>query len=70
MPSNMLAHSILLSPAPSSGLILGPVCLVHMSDFRHQWIIRVWIRQEGTNGEQDLKRETQTLPTHLKYSNN
>lgn len=65
----MLTHCILLSPAPSSCLILGPVCLVHMSNFRHQGIIWVWIRQQGANGEQHLKKEIETLPTHLKNSN-
>ena len=39
-----LTHGILLSPAPSSLLVLGPIRLVHMSDLRHQWVIRVRIR--------------------------
>jgi hypothetical protein len=60
-----LAHGILLSPAPSSCLVLGPVCLVHVSNFWHQWIIRVWIRQEGTDWEKHLKMRT-TLPTKFK----
>ncbi|KAJ7951262.1 Ubiquitin conjugating enzyme [Quillaja saponaria] len=64
-----LAHCILLSPAPSGCLILCPVCLVHMCNLRHQRIIRIWVRQEGTNGEQHLKKETRTLPTHLKDGN-
>ena len=66
LPSNMLTHGILLSPAPCSGLILGPVCLVHMSNFWHQGVIWVWVRQEGTNGEQHLKNQKITLPTYLK----
>ena len=40
----VLAHGILLGPASSSGLILDFVGLVHMSNFRHQRVIRIWIR--------------------------
>ncbi len=69
MQQSALAHGILLCPAPSSCLVLGPVCLIHMSNFRHQWIVWVWVRQEGTYGEQHLRKRTTTLPTNLKNSN-
>lgn len=39
-----LAHGILLGPASSSGLILDFVALAHVSNFRHQRVIRIWIR--------------------------
>lgn len=41
-----LAHRILLRPAPSGCLIFVPVSLVHMSDLRHERVIRIWIRQQ------------------------
>lgn len=52
-----LAHGILLSPAPCSGLILVPVCLVHVSNLGHQRIVWIWVRQQRTNRKQHLKLE-------------
>ena len=48
------SHGILLRPAASCGLIFGPVSLVHVSDFWHWRIIRVWVCQQGTDGQQNL----------------
>lgn len=64
-----LAHGIFLGPAPGRRLILGPVCLVHMSNLWHQGIIGIGIRQQGADGQQHLKKKTTTLPTRLKNSN-
>ena len=64
-----LAHGILLGPAPGGCLVLGPVCLVHVSNLWYQGVIRIWVRQQGADGEQHLKKKTKTLPTHLKNSN-
>jgi hypothetical protein len=52
--SHSSAHSIFLSPVAGRRLVLGPVCLVHVSDLRDKRIIRVGISQQGTDGEQDL----------------
>lgn len=51
-----LSHGILLCPAASSGLIFVPVRLVHVSYFRHEWVIGVGVRQQGTYGQQDLQK--------------
>lgn len=40
---HLLTHGILLGPAPGSGLVLAPVCLVHVSDLGHQRVIGIWI---------------------------
>lgn len=49
-----LAHGILLGPAPCSCFVFATVCLVHVRDFWHQRVIRVWVRQQGTYGQQNL----------------
>lgn len=46
--SSKLTHSILLSPASRSRLVLVPVSLVHMGNLRYQRIIRIRVRQQGT----------------------
>jgi hypothetical protein len=45
-PGNLLAHGILLSPGACSGLIFGPISLVHVSYLRHKWVIRVRVRKQ------------------------
>lgn len=39
-------HGILLGPATSHELVLAPVILVHVSDFRDQRVIRVGISEQ------------------------
>ena len=47
--ATLLAHGILLRPGARSGLILGPVSLVHVSNLRDKRIIRVWVREQRTD---------------------
>lgn len=54
-------HGILLCPAASRGFILWPICLVHVGNLRHQWIVGVWISQKGTNGKQYLWNSSENI---------
>jgi uncharacterized protein YqgC (DUF456 family) len=47
--ATLLAHGILLRPGARSGLILGPVSLVHVSNLRDKRIIRVRVREQRTD---------------------
>lgn len=53
-PLQALAHGILLCPGARRGLVLGPISLVHVSDLGHQRIIRVRVRQQRTDWQEDL----------------
>lgn len=59
MDSSRSTHGILLSPATSSGLILGPVSFVHVSNFRNKWIIRIGVRQQRAYRQEHLPYRTQ-----------
>lgn len=48
------SHGIFLGPGARSSLIFGSVRLVHVGNFWHQGIIRVWIRQQRAYREQHL----------------
>lgn len=43
------SHGIFLCPAAGSGLILGPVGLIHVGYLGYKWIIGIWISKQGTN---------------------
>lgn len=47
-------HGIPLSPGPGGALVLVPVRLVHVGDLRNQRVIRVWVTQQGADGQQHL----------------
>lgn len=49
------SHGIFLGPGARSSLIFGSVGLVHVGNFWHQGIIRVWIRQQRAYREQHLQ---------------
>jgi len=48
------SHGILLCPATGSGLVLGPISLVHVSYLWYKWIIGIWVSQQRANREQHL----------------
>lgn len=68
--SVLLAHGIFLSPASCSGLVLVSVCLVHVGDFWDQRIIRIWVRQQGADWEQHLKKAKRWLVAIPKHKRN
>ena len=49
------SHGVLAGPLARRSFILGLVGLVLLSDGRHQWVIRVGVRQQGADGEEDLR---------------
>jgi hypothetical protein len=51
----VLAHGILVRPAPRSGLIPQPVSLAHVRDLWHKRVVRVWVRQQRANRQQNLR---------------
>uniref|UniRef100_A0A2P2LWB3 Uncharacterized protein MANES_05G205200 n=1 Tax=Rhizophora mucronata TaxID=61149 RepID=A0A2P2LWB3_RHIMU len=51
---NSLTHGIFLGPGPSSSLILGFICLVNVSNLRHQRIIWIRICQQGADRQKNL----------------
>ena len=55
--ATLLAHGILLRPGARSGLILGPVSLVHVSNLRDKRVIWVGISKQGADRKQDLKHK-------------
>lgn len=50
----ILLHRILRSPLSSGAIVPSPVGLKELSNIRNQWIVRVRIRQQGTNAKKDL----------------
>lgn len=53
-------YCILLGPATGCCLVLGRVSLVHMSNLRNKRVIRIWIRQQRADWQQDLIDKQQT----------
>lgn len=66
----VLPHCILLSPGSSSGLILGSIRLIHVSNLGNKRIIRIWVGQQRTYGEQHLQMKAQILKLILISENN
>ena len=50
----MLLHGVLLGPVSGSLLVLLLVGLVNVSDFRHKWVLWVWISQERADRQENL----------------
>jgi len=48
------SHSVLSSPFSSRSLVFRLVSLVDLSNFWHQGVIRVGVRQQGADREEDL----------------
>ena len=48
------SHGVLAGPLAGSGLVLGAVTLVDVSNLGHQRIIWVGVSQQGADGEEDL----------------
>lgn len=58
-------HGIPLRPGPGGALVLVPVRLVHVRDLRNQRIIRVWVTQQGADGQQHLGNSQSGAPLVL-----
>lgn len=49
------AHCVLVSPATGHGLVLHSVTLVYVSNLSNKWIVRIWVRKQGTYRKQNLQ---------------
>lgn len=49
-----LAHGVLLRPASCGGFVSEAISLAHMSDLRHQRIVRVRVRQQRADRQKNL----------------
>lgn len=49
-----LSHGVLSGPFPRSFFILCSVGLVDVRNFRHEWVIRVRVCEQGADRQQDL----------------
>lgn len=43
------SHCILASPLTRQFCVLFAICLIDTCDFRHEWIVWVWVCEKGTN---------------------
>ena len=50
-----LSHGIFAGPFTGSGFVLWLVSLVDVGDLWHEWIVWVWISEQGADGEQNLR---------------
>ena len=58
-----LLNRILPSPLPGGGFVSGSVGLVDMCNFWYQWVVGVWIRQHGADGEEDYVKVSSRILT-------
>ncbi len=48
------SHHVLGRPLPRRCIVACAVCAVQLRDLRHERVVRIGVRQEGANGEEDL----------------